>query len=316
MVESIEVSNFPKTVFIMAFGAVGSKTAFMYVFVAGVAIFGFHPVPILKNSERRGVEVVAFPAINRFVFAFERKKRFAMVELVQFPRPGERLFRVAFLAVGPQVIVVDILVATVAVGKCHTGKFLELLAVSRFFQMAFYTGHCFVFSGQRKIRFIVVKTGRRFECVGGMALRAVIPQRFLVSVGMAGYTILLQSQKSSLSFFQTRVCYVIRLVAFPAIYFFVCAGQFIACFGVIKRFFIEMNHLEIPSVVFIVASRAILISHVRTCVKTDIPVEPQFDFLVATEALVVWNLVSNIVATGAIGNAFQIFVRGGQVAGR
>ena len=104
-------------------------------------------------------------------------------------------------------------------------------------------------------------------------------------------------------------------MAFPAICFFVCAGQFVAGFGVVERFFIESNHFEIPSVVFVVATRAILIPYVRTCMKTNIPVEPQLDFLVATEAFVVWNLVSNVVATGAIGNAFQVFVWIGQVAG-
>lgn len=261
MVESIQVSNFPKTVFIVAFGAVGSKTAFVYVFVAGDTIFRFHPLPILKNSERRCVEVMAFLTVYLFVLSFERKQRFAVVKLVQFSRPRERLFRVAFLAVGAQVVFVCVGVATVAVGKCHAGKFLKLRSVSCFFQMAFDAGHGIVFSSQWKIRFVVIKPASRLECVAGMAFGAIVSQRFLVAVFVASQAVLLQAQKRSLPFFQSRIGYVVRLVAFPAVCFFVRADQVVAGFGVVKRFFIESNHVKLPSVVFAVASRTILVPH-------------------------------------------------------
>ena len=63
----------------------------------------------------------------------------------------------AFFTVFPQVVVVRIGVATVAIAERYAGKPLERLAVFRLFFVAFDASDRFVLSQQGEIRFAVVK---------------------------------------------------------------------------------------------------------------------------------------------------------------
>ena len=54
----------------MAIRAILSELVFMDVFVAGHTIAGLHTRPVLKNSRRGSVNIVAFAAVYLLVFSF------------------------------------------------------------------------------------------------------------------------------------------------------------------------------------------------------------------------------------------------------
>lgn len=102
----------------MAFGAIEPEPAFVHILVAGIALIGQYADTVLKDGERGGIlQLVAFLAINLPVFSFQGEQRFCVVKLAQASQIGKRVFVVAFLAIGPQVVVVLVFVATAAIFK-------------------------------------------------------------------------------------------------------------------------------------------------------------------------------------------------------
>ena len=239
-----------------------------------------------------------------------------MVESFQPGMRFEALIRVALFAIGAQVVVVRILVATVAIAERYPGKALKSLAVFCFFFVAFDAADGSVFALEREIRFRVVKIGCGLECCGVVAFRTIAGKRFLVIVGVASRTVFINAEVGIAPFFQIPVADVVGFVALPAIDGFVFAGQFVSGTAVVEFVFIKTNNGKIPAMVVAVARDAFLALHFAGCVKPHTPVEPVFDLTVTTQAFVVGYLVAQYVALRAIGYAFQTRVHFCQRAGR
>jgi hypothetical protein len=239
-----------------------------------------------------------------------------VVEPVETGRSIERLFGVTFFTIAAQVIVVRIIVTTVAIFKRHPIKTLKRFTVFGFFDMAIDALYGFVFAQQCEVRFIVVEPAGGFKRFCVVALGAVVTQRFLVGIFMAGVTGLLQSQKSVLAFFQTPIFHKIGFMAVPAFDPGVFSGEVITGHIVFEVFFIEPHHIKIAAMVIAVAAGAIFPTYFLGGVETAVTVCPVFDFFVAVQAFIITDLAADIVALGTIGHPFQPFVCISQVAGR
>lgn len=201
VVEFAFICHFSKGIFIVALGAVGTQPPFVGIFVAGITVGRQHAFPVLKNREWRGIHFMAFPTIRLFVLAFQGKQRFAVVEPAQAAFVLKGLFGVAFFTIVSEVVFVRVIVATIAIFKSNTFKYLKLRAIFNFLFVAFDAVHIFVFANEGKVGFVVVKLSSRGKFIGGMALRAVVSQGFLVAVSMASIAVLNQSQKGFRAFF-------------------------------------------------------------------------------------------------------------------
>ena len=134
---------------------------------------------------------MAFPAINLLVRPFQEKMGFGVVKLAQTRPAGKGLFCVALFTIGPKVVFVRIVVATVAIFEGHIGKPLKFLAVFYFFLVAFEALNRLVLAQKRKSRFIVVEFGSRRKFFSGVALGAIVAQCFLVNILVTGRALLL-----------------------------------------------------------------------------------------------------------------------------
>lgn len=259
---------------------------------------------------------MALRTIHLLVFAFEREMCLSVVVLFQGAQGCEGLLRVAFLAVGSQVRLVGILVATVAIAERHIGKPLEFLASAGFLFVTFGTGHRFVCAYKGVIRFVVVKFCGRRKLFGGVAFRAIGCQGILVHIGVAGLAVPTQTQIRRGLFFQGRILDELRFVAFATVGGFVCAIQLVPRQVVVEFIFVETYEVEIPSVVVVVAGGAFLAFDFAGGVVTGALVQLAFDFFVAAQAFVVRNLIAQHVAFGAVGYPLQLGMWLRQVAGR
>ena len=94
-----------------------------------------------------------------------------------------------------------------------------------------------------------------------------------------------------------------------------CPGQFISCQVVVKIDFVKTHHVKFSAVVITVTRGAIFSPHLRRVVETSPFVKQAFDFFVAVEAFAVGHFLSEFMALGAVGDAFEVCVRLGQVSG-
>ena len=228
VVKTLHTPDFPEGGFVVTIHAIASKLAFVRIFMASRASICFNAQSVLENGQRRRLHFVTPCAVRLLVLSFQREFGLAVVKFAQSGQRRKGLFVVAFLAVGSEVVVVSIFVATVAIRERYVGKSLERHPVFRFFQVAFDARHCFVFSNQSKIGFVVVKLACRCEGIHGMAFGAIVWKRFLVVIGMAGKAGLFKTQIRFFFLFQIHISHIIRLMALPAVYFFVCARQFVS----------------------------------------------------------------------------------------
>lgn len=242
--------------------------------------------------------------------------RFVMVELRQAAQRGEGGLDVAGFAVVAEVGIVRIVVATVAILKRHPCKLLENHPVARFFFVALDAPHGFVLAQQGKIGLIVVKIPGRRKRIGSMAPGAIVGERTLVGILVAGFTFLCEAQKGIASFFQTGVVDEIGFMAFPAISRRMRAFQFIAGKRMVKFLLVKMDHLEIPAVVVAMTGGAVFAFGLARGVKTVAAVEPGFDLFMARQAFIVGDFIAQIVAFGTVENTLQVGVRLRQIAGR
>lgn len=185
VVESIQIPNFPERILFVTIHTFIPKPVVVHVLVTCHAIVGRHAQSVLKYGQRSSRHRVAFPAINLFVFAFQRKFGGIVVEPAHAAPPGEGLFGVAIFTVGAEVVVMRIFVAIVAVFKRNIRKPLKFLAASGFLFMAIDALNIFVFANEREIRLVVVKLACRSKFIDGMAFGAVVTQCFLVYVLVA-----------------------------------------------------------------------------------------------------------------------------------
>ena len=105
-------------------------------------------------------------------------------------------------------------------------------------------------------------------------------------------------------------------MALAAIYCLVFAGQFIAGQVVIEFVLVKTHNVEIPAVVIAVAGGAVFSFGFSGRVKSCSPVDPAFNFLVATQAFVIGNFVSQNMAFRAVEHPLQVRMRLRQVARR
>jgi hypothetical protein len=82
VVKFLIAPHFSKTVFIVTFDTIVPESIFMHILVADTTIFWDNADPILKDNQRAGARLVAFPAINLFVFPFQGEMSFAVVKFV------------------------------------------------------------------------------------------------------------------------------------------------------------------------------------------------------------------------------------------
>ena len=137
-----------------------------------------------------------------------------------------------------------------------------------------------------------------------------------MDVGVAGGALAAEPEIGIAPFFQFPVVDEIGLMALAAIYRLVFAGQFVAGQVVVDRIFIKTHDVEIPPVVVAVAGGAVFSFRFLRRVESGPPVDPAFNFLVATQAFVVGNFVSQNMAFRAVEHPLQIRMRLRQVARR
>ena len=68
---------------------------------------------------------MTFPAIHLFMFPFQRKEGGTVVKFVQARPTRKRLLGMALLAIGSEVVIVWVVVATIAVFEWYVGEFLK-----------------------------------------------------------------------------------------------------------------------------------------------------------------------------------------------
>jgi hypothetical protein len=100
----------------------------------------------------------------------------------------------AFQAIGPELVVVNIFVAIRAVLVPDSGKFLEFFTVPFRYFMAANAQNTGVLTPQGVFGCGVIELLRRFERILGMAVRAFSRQCPLMIILMAGKAFLIQSQ--------------------------------------------------------------------------------------------------------------------------
>lgn len=208
-----------------------------------------------------------------------------------------------------------VLVAAVAVFESQAGELRKGRTVAGFLSVALGAVDRLVLAGEGKIGLVVVEIRRRLEDAGVVAFRAIIAQGFLVGIAVAGGAVLLKAEKSVASFFQARIGDVIGLVALAAVDFLVGAREFVARQAVVEMALIEAHLVEILPMVVAVADCAVLAFDFGGYMVTQIMLYPPLDLLVAGQAFIVRDFVSQIMALRAIGNALQVLVGIGQWSG-
>lgn len=163
----------------------------------------------------------------------------------------------ALFAIRPEIEIVRILVAAVAIAERHSGELLEGLSAAGLFFVAFDAIHRSVLAHKGKIRLAVIKFCRRSKGGCRMAFRTIGAQGFLVVVFMAGIALAAQAQVGLAPFFQFPVLHKVRFMALAAIGCPVRTGKIEARQAVVEFVFIETNDVKIPAVVVTVADGTI-----------------------------------------------------------
>ena len=158
----------------MAVRTTGPELAVVDILVTGGTIIGADPQAVLKDLRGRSVHIMAIGTINALVRSFEGKTGLVVVETADLAQRGKRFFRVALLAICSEVTLMNIRMATVAIGKRYSGKGLELFSISDLFPVAFNAFYILMLAAESKVRLVVVKFGSRSEGIGHMAARTIV----------------------------------------------------------------------------------------------------------------------------------------------
>ena len=119
MVEVTQGTRHPEGLLRVAFSTVAAEFALVCILVADGTLVCLHTQPVLKNSGRAGVHLMAAGTIHLPVLAFQREMGAAVVESFDAAQGSKGLFGMALFTIRPQVIPVRIGVATVAVAERH-----------------------------------------------------------------------------------------------------------------------------------------------------------------------------------------------------
>lgn len=208
-----------------------------------------------------------------------------------------------------------IIMAGIAIGERHIGKFLEVLSIAGFYFMALPAVHRFVLAHKGVVRIVVVKIFGWRKCLRGVAVGAFWPQCFLVIIFVAVDTGRTEAEVGFLPFFQITVINKIGDMALAAVDFSMRSGEVISRQAVVEIIFIEAHHIELSPVVVAVAGGAVFPPHFTGSVEARTVVDAGLYFGMAGEAFLVRDFISNFVALGAIGHAFEVGMGLGQVSG-
>ena len=149
-----------------------------------------------------------------------------------------------------------------------------------------------------------------------MALCAIIRQCFLVDIGVTGYAFPAEPQISIIPFFQFPVADIIRLVALATIYRCMLSLQVVSGQRMVEPVLVKTYDVEITTMMVAVAGDALFPFRLPGCMKSRSPVNPAFNFIMATQALIIGNLISQNMAFRAVRYPFQVGVHFGQITRR
>lgn len=166
---------------------VADEFAFMEILVAVDAT-------VVLNGRRHAC-LVAFLAIHELVLSYQLESGFIVVECFHAFVEVEGEFGVAFLAVLPELVFVDILVAGCAIRKSQPLEPLHHLAIDNFGFMAFQAIHLFVLPQKGEAGCAVVEPDRLLEGVESVAVVAFRRKFPLVEIGMAIQAFLAQTHE-------------------------------------------------------------------------------------------------------------------------
>lgn len=308
--------DIPEGVLIVAIHAFVPEFIIVGILVAGDAITGADAQPVLKDAGRRGAHIVASGTIDPLVRPLKRESRLAVVESFYLAQRRKRLFRVALFAIRAQVVLMDIRMATVAIGGLQPGKNLKFLSVPGFFPVALDARHFPVFAHKGEARLAVVEFAGRRKSLGDVAARAIVRQRFLMVILMAGSTLPAQAQKGLLPFFQGRLIDKVGDVALAAIHAAVRPRQFITGQVVVEISFVKAHHVEIPAVMLAVALGAVPASYFPRGMVACLTADEALYFFMAGQAFIIGHFLAQRMALRTIGYPFQVGMRAGQGPGR
>jgi hypothetical protein len=260
--------------------------------------------------------LVAFPATHQFVLAQQGKIGQIVIECSTLAYVLERAFLVAFLAVLTEFVVVDILVACVAVGILQIAESLPGFSTDDFLPVALLAGKRCMFTQQGEMRLAVVEGLWILKRIETVAFRTIGRHLALVVIVVAGEASLVQTEKSRFFLFQPGIGDVLGIVAFRTIQRGMNAFLLKSGFPVVERLFVEIDQPERTPVMLIVARRAVLAHHFGGTVVALMDSLIVLDFRMTGLTVFVGDLVAHGMAFGTIAHAFQIGMRIAQVARR
>lgn len=212
----------------------------------------------------------------------------------------------AFITPFQVLILMWIIMAAAALCEGNICKLLEGFAIPHLLEVTFCTVYVAVFACQGKISLVVIESGGRSKGLRAMAGSAIIAQGFLVTVLVAGDTFLAQAEVGVLSGSDLPVADQVRFVTVPAIDLLMRTGQFISRESMIEVLFLKSDHLEVATVMFAMAGGTFLPPDFATGMVALSGRDPGLQHLVAIQAFLIGDLISQGVTFSAVAQAFQI----------
>ena len=257
----------------------------------------------------RGVPVfVTGGAGHGRMFPLQCESGGRMVKVTGVPDLVEGNFRMTFGTVLSEPVFMYIPVTGGAIAMCHTPEYLKFTAIADFGFVASGTLHLPVFTFKRKYRVVVAEAGGGTEPVEIMAGGTCHTQRSLVDIRMAGEAFLFEPQVGAGPFFQLCIGDELLFVALAAVDLPVFPLQFVPGKRMVEVVLLKADHLEIPSVVIVVAGGTFFAIDFAGCMVAPSGIDPRIDLGVAGEALFVGYLLPEHMAFSAVGDSFQVFV--------
>lgn len=119
---------------------------------------------------------------------------------------------------------------------------------------------------------------------------------------------IVQAQEGPLALPNFTITDVLGLVTLPAVNNIMLPFQLITCERMVKVVFIKTGSVKITAMVVAVADKTILAAHLAAGVIAPILIHQRLDFLMASQAFGIGNLVAQIMTLSTITHAFQISV--------
>ncbi|RMG30402.1 MAG: hypothetical protein D6730_02600 [Bacteroidetes bacterium] len=133
---------------------------------------------------------------------------------------------------------------------------------------------------------------------------------------MAGKAFLIQAQKGSPPLPDLGIADHIRAMAFAAVNHRMLAFQFIAGQGMVKLLFVQMNHIELSSVVLAVAFKTFLPPNAHIGMIASVLPPQALNFIVAGQTFFAQYFGPDFMALGTVAEALQMGMGLGEVPRR